>query len=200
MSSRFALPKRAQREGVADARGRAAGPDGAGRDVHHVHETRQMEELTLEKAQLAAAIGARQYGDILDGAIDSGALTVNDVFDRQLRRDQGLRLGDEAEVPHALRRPGRPAALVFQDKFLDHQDFVFAVGVDENGYLPTHNTPLPEAAHRRSDEGPRREPDEAHLRRPGRARGGEEHRSPASSRCTSATPARRCGTCPRRST
>jgi HAMP domain-containing protein len=30
--------------------------------------------------------------------------------------------------------------LVFQDKFLDHKDFLFAVGVDENGYLPTHNT------------------------------------------------------------
>jgi HAMP domain-containing protein len=30
--------------------------------------------------------------------------------------------------------------LVFQDKFLDYQDFIFAVGVDENGYLPTHNT------------------------------------------------------------
>jgi methyl-accepting chemotaxis protein len=32
------------------------------------------------------------------------------------------------------------AVLVFQDKFLDHKDFLFAVGVDENGYLPTHNT------------------------------------------------------------
>jgi HAMP domain-containing protein len=32
------------------------------------------------------------------------------------------------------------AVLVFQDKFLEQKDFVFAVGVDENGYLPTHNT------------------------------------------------------------
>jgi HAMP domain-containing protein len=30
--------------------------------------------------------------------------------------------------------------LVFQDRFLDNEEFVFAVGVDDNGYLPTHNT------------------------------------------------------------
>jgi HAMP domain-containing protein len=32
------------------------------------------------------------------------------------------------------------SVLVFQDRILEDQDFVFAVGVDENGYLPTHNT------------------------------------------------------------
>ena len=41
-----------------------------------------MEASTLEKARLAAALGARQYGDTFDNAIDSGLLTVNDVFDR----------------------------------------------------------------------------------------------------------------------
>src|SRR6266568_3432672 len=45
-------------------------------------QTRQLEELTLEKAKVAAAIGARQYGDFFDNAIDGGQATVADVFDR----------------------------------------------------------------------------------------------------------------------
>src|SRR5512145_1761550 len=58
-----------------------------------LHETRQMEEMTLEKARLSATIGARQFGDILDGAIDNGALTVNDVFDRQYVEIKGFNWG-----------------------------------------------------------------------------------------------------------
>ncbi len=108
------------------------------------HETRQMEELTLEKARVSASIGARQFGDVLDGAIDGGSLTVNDVFDRQYVEIKGYNWG-----AGALAKPKyhtrydsaiEPAVLVFEDKFLEQEDFVYAVGVDENGYLPTHNT------------------------------------------------------------
>jgi len=33
-----------------------------------------MEDLTLEKARIAAAIGARQYGEVLEGMIDGGVV------------------------------------------------------------------------------------------------------------------------------
>lgn len=105
-----------------------------------VHETRQMEELTLEKARLAASIGSRQFGDILDAAIDSGALTVNDVFDRQYVEIKGYAWGTKPKYHTRYDSYVEPAALVFEDKFLEDLDFVYAVGVDENGYLPTHNT------------------------------------------------------------
>jgi HAMP domain-containing protein len=105
-----------------------------------VHETRQMEELTLEKARVAASIGARQFGDVLDAAIDGGALTVNDVFDRQYVPIKGYDWGDKPKFHTRYDSVIEPAVLVFEDKFLEHDDFVFAVGVDENGYLPTHNT------------------------------------------------------------
>jgi HAMP domain-containing protein len=104
------------------------------------HETRQMEELTLEKARVAASIGARQYGDVLDAAVDSGLLTVNDVFDRQYVEVKGYAWGAHPKFHTRYDSAVEPAVLVFQDKFLEHDDFVFAVGVDENGYLPTHNT------------------------------------------------------------
>jgi HAMP domain-containing protein len=105
-----------------------------------LNQTRQMEELTLEKARLAATIGARQYGDVFDAAIDSGLLTVGDVFDRSYVQIKGWAWGDKPKFHTRYDTFTDKAVLVFQDKFLDYQDFIFAVGVDANGYLPTHNT------------------------------------------------------------
>jgi HAMP domain-containing protein len=105
-----------------------------------LNQARQMEELTLEKARLAAALGARQYGDVFDAAIDSGLLTVGDVFDRSYVEIKGWDWGDKPKYHTRYDTFTDKAVLVFQDKFLEYQDFIFAVGVDENGYLPTHNT------------------------------------------------------------
>lgn len=104
------------------------------------HETRQMEEMTLEKARVAATIGARQYGNVLEAAIDGGALTVNEVFDRQYVPVKGWDWGAKPKYHTRYDSVIESAVLVFEDKFLEHDDFVYAVGVDENGYLPTHNT------------------------------------------------------------
>lgn len=105
-----------------------------------LHQTRQMEELTLEKARVAATIGARQYGDMFDGAIDAGLVTVSEVFDRNYVPIKGHDWGDRPKFHTRYDALTDRAVLVFQDKFLEQQDFVFAIGVDENGYLPTHNT------------------------------------------------------------
>jgi len=104
------------------------------------HQSRQMEELTLEKARVSAAIGARQFGDVLDAMIDAGTLTVSDVFDRQYVEIRGYAWGGKPKYHTRYDSVIEPAVLVFEDKFLEQEDFVFAVGVDENGYLPTHNT------------------------------------------------------------
>jgi HAMP domain-containing protein len=104
------------------------------------HETRQMEELTLEKARVAASIGARQFGDVLDNAIDSGALTVSDVFDRQYVQIAGYDFGAKPKFHTRYDSVIENWVLAFEDKFLEQDDFVYAVGVDENGYLPAHNT------------------------------------------------------------
>ena len=111
-----------------------------------VRQTRQMQELTLEKARVAAAIGAQQYGDMFDNAIDSGLLTVGDVFDRSYVEIKGYDWGKAPPKYHTRYDLATDrAVLVFQDKFLEQDDFVFAVGVDENGYLPTHNTKFQKA-------------------------------------------------------
>lgn len=105
-----------------------------------VRQTQTMEDLTLEKARVAATIGARQYGDFFDNAIDGGQLTVADVFDRDYVEIKGYDFGGKPKYHTRYDAFTDRGILVFQDKFLDHRDFLFAVGVDENGYLPTHNT------------------------------------------------------------
>jgi HAMP domain-containing protein len=103
-------------------------------------QTQQMEEMTLEKARLAATLGARQYGDTFDNAIDSGLLSVNDVFDRSYVEIKGWAWGEKPKFHTRFDALTDRAVLVFQDKYLENEDFVFAVGVDVNGYLPTHNS------------------------------------------------------------
>jgi len=103
-------------------------------------ETRQMEDLTLEKARIAAAIGARQYGEVLEGLVDGGVVTVNQAFDRSYVPIKGFEFGERPKFHTAYDVLLDRAVLIFQDRFLDYEDFVFAVGVDLNGYLPTHNT------------------------------------------------------------
>jgi len=105
-----------------------------------LHQTRQMEQMTLEKAQLAATLGARQYGDVLEAAIDNALVTVNDVFDKSYVEIKGYNWGATPKYHTKYDVVTDRAVLIFQDKFLDQDDFVFAVGADANGYIPTHNT------------------------------------------------------------
>jgi len=110
-----------------------------------VGQTGQMEEMTLEKARLAATSGARQYGDVFDAAIDSGQLSVADVFDRNYQEIKGWNWGKNPKYHTRFDTFADKAVLVFQDKYLDSDDFIYAVGVDETGYLPTHNTKFQKA-------------------------------------------------------
>src|SRR3990172_991520 len=104
-------------------------------------QTRQMEEATMERARLTATTGARQYGDMFNNAIDAGLLTVNDVFDTDYVEIKGWNWQDKPKFHTKYDILVDRSALVFQDKFLEqNSDFIYACGVDVNGYLPTHNT------------------------------------------------------------
>jgi HAMP domain-containing protein len=105
-----------------------------------VGQTRQMEEVALEKARLAATSAARQYGDVFDAAIDSGQLTVADVFDQGYNEIKGWNFGEKPKFHTRYDTYTDKAVLVFQDKILDHPEYIYAVGLDVNGYVPTHNS------------------------------------------------------------
>jgi len=104
-----------------------------------VNQTRQMEEAAMEKARLAATTAARQYGDVLDAAIDSGQLTVADIFDQGYVEIKGWDWGDKPKYHTRFDTFTDRAVVPFQEKILEHPEYIYAVGLDVNGYVPTHN-------------------------------------------------------------
>jgi HAMP domain-containing protein len=103
-------------------------------------QTRAMEELTLNKGKLAAALGAQTYSAMLEDAIDNGYLTVDEVFDTRYEPIKGYDFAGKAKYHTRFDFYTDRVVLKFQDRFLESQDFVYAVGSDLNGYVPTHNT------------------------------------------------------------
>jgi hypothetical protein len=104
-----------------------------------VQQRRQLEESTLEKARVAAAIGAQQYGEVVDKAIDAGKLYVNDAFDKNYILISGYEFGKNPKYHTRYDSVLDREVLPLIDQFLKDDDFVYAIGVDENGYIPTHN-------------------------------------------------------------
>ena len=105
-----------------------------------VQQKRQMADATLEKARVATAIGARQYGDLLESAIDSGALSVTDLFDRNYVLIKGYEWGKSPKYHSRFDSVTDRLVPKLLDQYLDDKDFVFAIGVDDSGYIPTHNS------------------------------------------------------------
>jgi HAMP domain-containing protein len=106
-----------------------------------VQQRQKLEEATLEKARLAAIIGAQQYGDLLETSIDSGALTVTDLFDRNYVLIKGYDWGKSPKYHSRFDSVTDRLVPKLLDKILENgQDFVFAIGIDDNGYIPTHNS------------------------------------------------------------
>jgi HAMP domain-containing protein len=106
-----------------------------------MQQRQELEQTTLEKARLAAGIGAQQYGDLLETAIDGGALTVTDLFDRNYVLIKGYDWGKNPKYHSRYDSVTDRLVPRLLDKVLaDDQDFVFAIGVDDNGYIPTHNS------------------------------------------------------------
>jgi len=104
-------------------------------------QTQQMEEATMEKARATAIQAARQYGDMFDAAVDAGLLTVNEVFDTNYVEIKGWNWGQKPKFHTKYDAMTDRSVLVFQDQILAHgEDYLYAVGLDVNGYVPTHNS------------------------------------------------------------
>ncbi|NOY13131.1 MAG: HAMP domain-containing protein, partial [Deltaproteobacteria bacterium] len=96
-----------------------------------------LEKQLLDRGKIESKIGAKLVGRVLEEAIDNGVFNVNDAFDT----DYVLIPGFEPEKYHTKYDSYLDKALLsLQDEFLKDDSVVFAVAVDINGYLPTHNT------------------------------------------------------------
>ena len=96
-----------------------------------------LEAQLLERGKIESILGAKLIGRVIEEAIDNGVFSVNDAFDT----DYVLIPGFEPAKYHTKYDFYLDKAILsLQDEFLKDDSVVFAVAVDVNGYLPTHNT------------------------------------------------------------
>jgi methyl-accepting chemotaxis protein len=106
--------------------------------VYFVRSRRaNMEQELLSKGTILAQTGAKSMERILGEALANGQLTSEELFDEHY-----------LPIPHTeppkfstkYDRFTDRAVQALEDEFLKDDQIVFAVLVDRNGYLPTHNT------------------------------------------------------------
>jgi len=96
-----------------------------------------LETQLLERGRIEALVGAKLIGKVMDEAIDNGVFSVKDAFDANYVPIPGF---DPEKYHTRYDAYLDKAILAMEDEFLQDDSVVFAVAVDVNGYLPTHNT------------------------------------------------------------
>ena len=89
------------------------------------------------QAKFESMVAAKAVGKLLDEAIDNNALSAVDAFDTDY---QPFGKFEPPKFHTRYDAYADKALLTLQDEMLKNPSVVFAVTVDNNGYLPTHNT------------------------------------------------------------
>ncbi len=100
-------------------------------------QSQSLEDQLLERGRIEALVGARMVGRVIEEAIDNGVFTVKEAFDTNYVPIPGF---DPPKYHTVYDSYMDKAILALEDEFLKDESVVFAVAVDINGYLPTHNT------------------------------------------------------------
>ncbi len=100
-------------------------------------QSANLENTLLQKAKTESILGAKMTGSLIEEAIDNGVFTVADAFDTAYEPIPDFNPPKfHTKYDFYLDK----ALLSVEDEFLKDESVVFAVAVDVNGYLPTHNT------------------------------------------------------------
>ncbi len=108
-----------------------------GTDRAVLHQYKQLEDQLLKKGADIATTTANVVGKAFERAIKQGILTEEDVFDTNY---QPIPNTNPQKFHTAYDAFTDANVLALEDKHLADPDVVFAVAVDTNGYLPTHNS------------------------------------------------------------
>lgn len=97
----------------------------------------RLDDQYKAQAKFDSLVGAKAVSRLFEEAIDTGAISAADVFDTEYQpygkfEPPKYRTKYDTYADRAL--------LALQDEMLKNPSIVFAVTVDNNGYLPTHNT------------------------------------------------------------
>jgi len=100
-------------------------------------QSRSLEKELLNRGKIQSIVGAKMIGQIIEEAIDNGVFSVKEAFDTEYELIGNF---DPPKYHTKYDFYLDKAILGLQDEFLLDNSIVFAVAVDKNGYLPTHNT------------------------------------------------------------
>lgn len=98
---------------------------------------KSLEATVMEKVKIQSIVGAKMIGKILEEAVDNGVFSVQDAFDTDYKKIGNF---DPPKYHTKYDFYLDKSILGLLDEFLTDDSIVFAVAVDKNGYLPTHNT------------------------------------------------------------
>jgi len=100
-------------------------------------QSQSLEAELLARGEIQSIVGAKMIGQIIEEAIDNGVFSVTDAFDTEYELIGNF---DPPKFHTKYDFYLDKAILALQDEFLLDDAIIFAVAVDRNGYLPTHNT------------------------------------------------------------
>jgi len=100
-------------------------------------QSQSLEKELLNRGKIQSIVGAKMIGQIIEEAIDNGVFSVKDAFDTEYELIGNF---DPPKYHTKYDFYLDKAILGLQDEFLEDKSIIFAVAVDKNGYLPTHNT------------------------------------------------------------
>jgi HAMP domain-containing protein len=100
-------------------------------------QSASLEAELLNRGQIQSIVAAKMVGKILEEAVDNGVFSVTDAFDTNY-----VTIGNFTPPKFHTKYDTYldKAILSLEDEFLQDKSVVFAVAVDTNGYLPTHNS------------------------------------------------------------
>jgi len=111
--------------------------------LYIVHQREKvLEEMMFAKARTAAMTGAKTMESILEGLLASDLFSPAAIFDTDYRLiETGPYAGHQIPKYHTAYDTHLDAAIQeIEDVYLEDPSIIYAVLVDRNGYLPTHNS------------------------------------------------------------
>src|ERR1039457_7637828 len=100
-------------------------------------QSSSLDDKYKAQGKFVSAFGAKAVGKLIEEAIDNGVFSIKDAFDTEYVLIPNF---DPPKYHTRYDSYMDKAILSIQDEMLKSPDIVFAVTVDKNGYLPTHNT------------------------------------------------------------
>jgi HAMP domain-containing protein len=97
----------------------------------------RIDEQYKAQAKFDSLVGAKAVSKLFEEALDGGVLQADDIFDTKY---QPYGKFDPPKYHTKFDAYTDRAILALQDEMLKNPSIVFAVSVDNYGYLPTHNT------------------------------------------------------------